>query len=186
MVEVEALRFLYIAKSTKHQKSSLCKKPPQILICGDFLADTNQRLLAWLEVAAKLLPSDTVYVFKPHPAYPLDLPNNLEFKLKISEEPLPSLLLKCDIAFTSNITSAAVDAYCLGVPVIQMLNGSEFKTSPLRGLNNVLYVTTPMELAVALCNAKYSKPITKPYFYFGNKLSRWRKLLDINDVDFSI
>lgn len=179
LVEAEALRFLHLAMPHMYQKSRDLTKPLTVLVCGDFLAETNVRILSWLQQAAKALPNDTVYLFKPHPAYPLKSVDYLKVKLKISDDSLVDLLMRCDIAFTSNITSAAVDAYCLGVPVIQMLDGDEFNTSPLRELDNVIYVRNFMELAVALESAKKSKSeFTEPYFFLDESLDRWQKLLN--------
>ena len=178
LVEAEALRFLHLAMPHMYQKSRDLTKPLTVLVCGDFLAETNVRILSWLQQAAKALPNDTVYLFKPHPAYPLKSVDYLKVKLKISDDSLVDLLMRCDIAFTSNITSAAVDAYCLGIPVIQMLNGDEFNTSPLRELDNVIYVRNFMELTVALGSAKKSKyEFTEPYFFLDEALDRWQKLL---------
>jgi surface carbohydrate biosynthesis protein (TIGR04326 family) len=152
-----------------------------ILVCGDFRAETNRQILAWLEISAKSLPYDTIYVFKPHPAYPLNSADYPVLKLEISDAPLADLLADCDVVFTSNITSAALDAYCAGISVIQILDGSTFNMSPLCGLNGVLYVTNPIELAEALANAKSCKRVeAEPYFYLDEALPRWRKIVALN------
>ena len=184
VTEVEALRFLHLLGSRPGNITrSSSENELRILVCGDFLAETNRRILAWLEIAAKSLPHDTIYVFKPHPAYPLNSADYPVLKLEMSEAPLASLLADCDVVFTSNITSAAVDAYCSGISVIQMLDGNTFNVSPLRGLKNVVYVTNPMELAGALGNAKYHKRVVSdPYFCLDVALPRWRKLLGLNPV----
>ena len=179
VVEVEALRFLHLAKPRIYQKTRDLTKPLTVLVCGDFLAATNLKILAWLQLAAKALPQDTIYVFKPHPAYPLKSADYLKIKLIVSEDSLADLLANCDIAFTSNITSASVDAYCLGVPVIQMLDGGEFNTSPLMGLYNVAYVRNFMELAKALVSVKESnRESTELYFFLDETLVRWQELLN--------
>ena len=178
VVEVEALRFLYLTKLPTYQQPPDFTRPLTVLACGDFLQATNLKILAWLELAAKSLPHDTVYLFKPHPAYPLKSADYFKLKLKISNDPLPGLLANCDIAFTSNITSAAVDAYCLGVQVIQILDGNAFNTSPLMGLGNVVYVKNSMELSVALGVAEKSRrQVLLPYFYLDEMLPRWRKII---------
>ena len=180
ITEIEALRFLHLAKPHMHQKPRDLTRPLTVLVCGDFLQTTNLKILAWLELAAKSLPKDTVYLFRSHPAYPLKLDNYLKLKLKRSNDSLADLLRNCDVTFTSNITSAAVDAYCLGVPVIQMLDGNEFNMSPLRGLDNVVYVRNSVELATALSKTKQHKlAVTVPYFCLDNTLSRWRDVLDL-------
>jgi len=180
--EVEALRFLHLNRPRLHRVSGQPRRNELcVLVCGDFLAKTNRRILTWLEVAAKSMPHDTNYVFKPHPACPLLSADYPKMKLEMSEAPLAALLSEFDVVFTSNITSAAVDAYCSGISVIQMLDGSTFNVSPLRGLKGVVYVTNPMELAAALDSARHRKGVVaEPYFYLDGALPRWRELLRLN------
>ncbi len=181
LVEVEALRFLHLVKN--YREDAVLKSRGNklnVLVCGDFLATTNQKILSWLSFAAKYLPPETSYVLKPHPAYPVDLNDYRDFPLAKTNAPLSELLAECDVVFTSNITSAAVDAYCAGVPVVQMLDGSAFNLSPLRGERGVVYVADPMALAEALLNARQcNRMAAEQYFYLDEELPRWRQLLGI-------
>ena len=182
VVDVEALRFLHLSKlrsGEQHNRSD--RNHLRVLICGDFLAETNRRIIAWLEIAARALPHDTTYVFKPHPAYPLSIADYPAIKMEICEMQLADLLVDCDVVFASNITSAAVDAYCFGVPVIQMLDGNSFNCSPLRGLTNVTYVRDSSELVAALRSQKQQEYVaTTPYFNLDENLPRWRNLLAVS------
>ena len=83
---------------------------------------------------------------------------------------------KCDLALTSITTSAAVDLYCLGVPIIQVLEGGCFNTSPLRGMNTSI-VKSPQELIEAfILRLRDKNP--KQYFYLDNKMPKWQKILE--------
>jgi surface carbohydrate biosynthesis protein (TIGR04326 family) len=177
--EVEALRFLHLDQAKTRCVNSLPKRSVlSVLICGDFLADTSRQMLAWLETAALSLPPDTVYVLKPHPAFPVDERDYSSLNLNVSESAIADLLRECDVVFTSNITSAAVDAYCSGVPVVQMLNGKTFNMSPLREIKDVVYVTNPSELSEALIKAKSASSVAaEPFFCLNEDLPRWRNLL---------
>jgi surface carbohydrate biosynthesis protein (TIGR04326 family) len=179
VVEVEALRFLHLSKPRtggEHNCSHI--NHLRVLVCGDFLAEANRRMIAWLEIAARALSHDTTYVFKPHPAYPLSIADYPAFKMEIREEQLADLLADCDVVFASSITSSAVDAYCSGVPVIQMLDGNSFNSSPLRGLTQVTYVRDPSELVDALRSQKQKEYVTTaPYFNLDENLPRWQNLL---------
>ncbi len=179
--EVEALRFLHLlTHSPASSAGSSHRSEWRVLVCGDFLAATNRQLVAWLEIAVQSLPPETVLVFKPHPACPFDPAKHPALKLKMSEAPLTELLAACDVVFASNTTSAAVDAYCAGIPLVQMLEGANFNMSPLRGLPGVRYVTTPDALAGALCIARQSEAlVAEPYFCLDPALPRWKKLLGI-------
>ena len=182
VVEVEALRFLHLLN--RNESNSPTKSPEKtlrVLVCGDFLSSTNYRILSWLAIAAQSLPPTTSYVLKPHPACTIKLDKFPSLALKVSNSHLAYLLTDCDVVFTSNITSAAVDAYYSGIPVVQMLDGTTFNTSPLRGRTGVMYVTNPMELAEALHTSLHQeRRAVEAYFYLDKKLPRWHKLLDLN------
>lgn len=181
IVEVEALRYMYMTDFAE----VLIKKDNEdhddflkILILGDYLPGVTKRQMQWLVEAASLLPPETCYILKPHPAcavLPKDYPS-LQFH--VANESLQKLLAACDVAFVSNITSAAVDAYCAGVPVVSALDGKSLNMSPLRGMGGVVYVTGPKELADVLGNIrKYEGRVAKPYFCLDKELPRWKKLL---------
>jgi surface carbohydrate biosynthesis protein (TIGR04326 family) len=179
--EVEALRFLHLlaplpGSATARSSGSELR----VLVCGDFLAATNRQLAAWLEIAVRALPAETVLVFKPHPACPFDPAKYPTLKLKMMEAPLVELFADCDVVFASNITSAAVDAYCAGMPLVQMLEGSAFNMSPLRSMPGVRYVTSPDQLADALRTARQREAgVAEPYFCLDPALPRWKKQLGI-------
>ncbi len=180
--EVEALRFLHLARSSSEIVTRQSKRNElRVLVCGDFLEKTNRQILNWLEIAAKSLPHETIYFFKSHPAYPLNSADYPNLKLQMTEASLADLLPEFDVVFTSNITSAAVDAYGSGVPVVQLLDGRTLNLSPLRGLKSVAYVTNPTELAVALANSRYiNKESAESYFYLDMTLPKWRQLLEFS------
>jgi surface carbohydrate biosynthesis protein (TIGR04326 family) len=182
--EAEALRYTHLIKPKyKVTLKPVPTKGIKVLICGDFLKKTTINMLNWIDNVAKLLPDENVYIFKSHPAYQLAADDFVTMQLKVSDGPLPDLLAACDVVFTSNITSAAVDAYCAGVPVIQMLDNNGFNVSPLRGLKNVSYAHSPQELFDALATVKSGyKNLYDKYFYLNRDLPRWRKILETSGV----
>lgn len=185
VTEAEALRFLHLLNRTP--SNAPIKSPSKalkVLVCGDFLSATNYKILSWLSIAAESLPPETSYVFKPHPAYSVKLRDFSSLPLEMTDAPLAELFVDCDVIFTSNITSAAVDAYCSGIPVVQMLDGNTFNMSPLRGLIGVVYVANPVELAEALRNAQHcERVVAEPYFCLDKELPRWHKLLGMRSAD---
>ncbi|MFA5902869.1 MAG: TIGR04326 family surface carbohydrate biosynthesis protein [Desulfobacula sp.] len=185
VTEVEALRFLHLLKlNPLNGTLKFSEKPFKVLVCGDFLSATNDKILSWLSMSAKILPPETSYVLKPHPACSIKIKDFQSLTLQVTETPLPELFKDCHVVFTSNITSAVVDAYYSGIPVIQMLDGKTFNMSPLRGLEGVVYVTNPMELAGALLNSRYIESAeVEPYFYLDGKLQRWMRLLGLKYED---
>jgi len=181
IVEVEALRYLHLGKHcSKNNKTKKTNSTLTVLVCGDFLSSTSEKMLSWLVIAADSLPSGTKYFFKPHPAYPLNTEKFPTLSLHITEANFTELFDVCDVVFTSNITSASVDAYYSGIHVIQMLDGFSFNMSPLRGLKGGEYVRNPNELIKSLNNYKIREHMgPEPYFYLDDELPRWNELLGI-------
>ena len=132
-------------------------------------------MLEWMAYVSKELPNEALFVFKPHPAY--HLKNSGLFKMVTSNESLPELLASSDIVFTSNITSAAVDAYCSGVPVVQMLDATQFNTSPLRN-HGGLYARNPQEL-VEIISVGFDLRSKSPTIFFNldKNLDSWMKVI---------
>lgn len=180
IVEVEALRYLHLAKDSK--ASVLIEGDIgilRVLICGGIMPTTNSQMMSWLENAARDLPPATRYIVKPHPACAINSSDYPSLTLEVTDAPLFELFADCDVVFTSNSTSAAVDAYCSGIPVVHILDGNTFNMSPLRGVPGTVYITDPTKLADALQGAKQGKIyVAKPYFCLDRELPRWRKLLN--------
>jgi surface carbohydrate biosynthesis protein (TIGR04326 family) len=179
LFEVEALRFLYL-KQMENKKPSYRMGSLRILVCGDFLEKNNNQMISWLDFASKGLPSNTEYILKQHPACPISLRENSRVKYRICDRPLVELFMKCDVVFTSNSTSASIGAYISGLEVIQVLDGNSFNLSPLRGVDNVVYVKNSKELLNSLSKIYNKRPPNlniKNFFHLDIDLKRWRALL---------
>ena len=173
---VEALRFLHLQTRNEHicrkQNDSSCLR---ILICGDFDVETNNRMLLWINTALSELSTPNLVVIKPHPAFPIDT-SKLAHSFTVSTRPIHELFSSCDVVFTSSTTSAAADALCAGVPVIQMLDGRNFDLSPLRCTNMIQTVDSPKKLAHALLQAKAVNIEPATLFNIDTELIGWQHL----------
>jgi surface carbohydrate biosynthesis protein (TIGR04326 family) len=160
LVEAEALRYTYLAKSAGElPRTRTITNHPKVLVCGDVMPSATHKMMRWLERAALYLPSDAVYTIKPHPACSISASDYPALKMEITNQPLAEIIAQYDVAFVSNSTSSAVDAYCQHLPVIQFLDGNNVNMSALRGLSGVVYVSNPVELAEALQSLKSIKTI---------------------------
>ncbi len=186
IVLVEALRYLYLADllivgripNTQSDDSLL-----RVLILGDYFPAIAKLQMSWLTAAARDLPASFQYVYKPHPACKPPTGNVAFPYLRITNSPLVELLGNCDVVYTSNMTSAAVEAYSAGVPVVTMLDGDSFNMSPLRGLTGVTYVANHNELADALrgvhgCTGEGRESFFSP----DSDLPRWKGLLGLREL----
>ena len=137
-------------------------------------------MMLLLEKAFKSLPANSVFTVKPHPNCPIRPEDYPSLKMRVTTEPISTLLADCDVAYTSAVTSAAVDAYCGGIPVVSARTPKTLNLSPLRDCEGTHFASTPEELARALIIAEaaaHSPDRMREFLIIDNKLTRWRKLL---------
>lgn len=182
LVHVEALRYLHLA-SAKPERSpvpSPSVRPLRVLVLGDYFAGNTQKQMRLLEKSAQSLPSDTIFTVKPHPACPVQPADYPSLRMEVTMDSVSELLSRCDIAYTSSATAAAVDAYCAGVPVVSIVDPQTLNLSSLRGRAGVLFASTPEELAskmIAAAATPRSAGEQQAFFTLDPELPRWRKLL---------
>ena len=85
---------------------------------------------------------------KAHPACPISSQDHPEMPFTLVSQSLNNVIHKADVAFTGPVT-AGVDAYCLGVPVVTLLDGEALNLSPLRNTPGVTFVSSAEDLANA-------------------------------------
>jgi surface carbohydrate biosynthesis protein (TIGR04326 family) len=183
LVEVEALRYLHLADAPRAaaNRRESGAGPLRVLVLGDYTPEATRTLMSWLAVAAGSLPGEVAFVVKPHPACPIDAADYPSLTMRLTNRPLGELLPDCDVAYTSNTTSASVDAHSLGVPVITVRDGKALNISPLRGVSGVTFVGNAAELASALGRAREAtQAVVEPYFCLDRSLPRWRQLLGLS------
>ncbi len=182
LIQVEALRYLYLYRSEAEPENdaSPSKGALRLLVLGDYLTCNTQLQMRLLEQAAQSLPTGTTITVKPHPSCPIKLEDYPGLDMTVTMEPIAVLLPNCDVAYASPVTSAAVDAYCTGVPVVSVRNPNTLNLSPLRGCEGAFSASTPEELVHALISAAStprSGKAKKTFFNLDPKLPRWRRLL---------
>jgi len=182
LVEVEALRYLYLQEDRKEKSCTLSSDVGilHVLVLGDYLADNTKLQMQMLEQTLPFLSTTLDITVKPHPNCPIDPADYPLLKLTMTMDPLWKLLSGCDVACTSATTSAAVDAYCCNVPVVSVLNPQSLNLSPLRDREGVFFASNARELAgmlVSASSSSISADGNRLFFTLNSGLSRWRKLL---------
>ena len=182
LVEVEALRYLYLADCCqgRQRKLSLSTEKRHLLVLGDYLPKNTRRQMELLEDAENQLFEWEILI-KPHPNCPIklsDYPGLLGVEARVTEQPIAELLPSNDVAYTSATTSAAVDAYSVGLSVLSVLDPETLNQSPVRGINGVKFVSTADELVVALRTERDSIDIME-FFYLDRNLPRWLSLFRV-------
>ena len=182
LFEVEALRYLYLEDFRKEKEDFQIKKNDglRLLVLGDYLESNTRNQMDLLVRTLVSFPIDIKIIVKPHPAYMIDWEDYPEIDIKVRSNPLRDLLGHCDLAYSSAVTSAAVDAYCFGVPVITALDSDALNLSPLRNCDDVYFVSEAIELSEALfaiASTGTSLRIKRDFFTLDPELPRWKELL---------
>jgi surface carbohydrate biosynthesis protein (TIGR04326 family) len=191
LVEVEALRYLYLNQSfdttkkvtvieSSQTNSKTIARTLRLLVLGDYLKTHTRVQMKLLSEISNELPAWITIRVKPHPACPIRSQDYPNLTFSVTALPIPELLVDSDIAYAGAVTSAALDAYCAGIPVITVLDQTALNMSPLRGQEGVIFVATPAELAKVLLEPVIpprSEVHAKQFFHLDDDLPRWRRLI---------
>jgi surface carbohydrate biosynthesis protein (TIGR04326 family) len=190
LLEVEALRFQYLTAlgsgklkkpvdapaSAGLQAQSLQKK---VLILGDFTFKQTLKMLRCIEAASHLIDTEISLTLKPHPVCPIEREDCPTLSFELTDAPLAEIMPNFDLAFSSNSSSAGLDALLAGLSVVIFLDDEDFNHSPLRGVGGIRFASTAEELAHALQAGRRNEfpPAAGDFFWVDNQLPRWRKLV---------
>ncbi len=189
IVQVEALRYQYLASANSRKRLSISPHQPlQLLVLGDCLESNTNLQLCLLEEAVSSLAHDLTITFKPHPLCPVTAEDYPGLRLHVVVDPIEQLITECHAAYASSETSAAVDAYLSGVPVVSILDPRQINRNPLRGYADVYFVSCAVDLIKALKAIMTTPPKTssrQEFFTLDKDLPRWRKLILDSKQNFS-
>ena len=187
LIEVEALRYLYLQDlvSTDVRDDNLKRRSLCLLIVGDYLFSNTDFQLKLLSNAISLLPKRLKIILKPHPNLDVNPSEYPKINMTVTKEPLLKILPSCDVVYASSVTSAAVDAYCAGKPVITSLNSNTLNLSPLRGRENTFFVSTPKQMVESfkiISRSNFTLKDKQEFFTLDKDLPRWKKLIAAKSI----
>lgn len=180
IVECEVLRYGRLRDRAGDAPDKGEEGPIKVLLLGDYMPSSTVNMLQLLEASAPQLAGRVSYTIKPHPNFPITALDYPLLQLDVVTDPLATLVRHFDIALSSNMTSAALDVYFAGVPVVVKLDDAELNMSPLRGQPGVRFVSTPDELVEALQAPNHGGAANRPrdeFFFIDPELPRWKRLL---------
>lgn len=118
---------------------------------------------------------------KPHPVNTVDLKKYPNLPSFLTVKNVKDLLPEIDVVLASVFTSASLDAFCFGLPVIIFLVPNNFNFSPLRDHNNTSFVSSAAEILEYINNKNWISSSTKfqlnEFFCLDEKLPRWNELI---------
>jgi surface carbohydrate biosynthesis protein (TIGR04326 family) len=185
----EALRYLHLSRPARdliegHSTGSGWT----LLVLGDYARESTVAVLHFLESARSALPADAWMDIKVklHPGCPIDLSEFEALEATAVEGPAADLARDASVVLAGNLTSAAVDAYASGAPVIIHDTGAGLNYSPLRGFRGVTFVRTAEELHKALAairaspkQREISENSVEGLFFSDPDLPRWHRYFEI-------
>lgn len=178
MVEVEAIRFQHLLQCPPRQQIHHPENRLRVLLLGDFSRQQSRAMGACLAQAAALWGGPLELTVKPHPITPLDGEDLPSLSFTLSEQPLGEILQGFDLAFASNSSSAALDAWLHGLPVAVFLDDSSLNHSPMRAAPGACFVSNGVQLARILAEGTGHPPMpANEFFWLDADLHRWRELV---------
>jgi surface carbohydrate biosynthesis protein (TIGR04326 family) len=195
LIEVEALRYLSLAKLSARadagkgpdeNRSARDSPDVKVLVLGDIAPTSTRHLMNLLQGAIELIPAGYSFTFKPHPAGTAGLADYPHLFAERTDAALGDILQEYDVAVAANSTSASLDAFIAGLPVIIGLDGDSLNLSPLRGHSGAHFVSTCAEMAGALKELAHRDRKTGAgrtgFFVLDPNLPRWKRLLAYDGV----
>jgi len=179
-VEVEALRFKHLCDLEDIEKQTSSNQSTKIVVFGDFRHDNNKNMAMLLASAITSCAKKHDVIYKPHPARPDSASIQKLLPHEVGSLTAKLLLSDCDIAVVGIASSVALEAYCMGVPVIQVVDSGDLNMSPLMGLTNVNFAHSVSELVAKLQSPLVPDQNIANIFNFDTKLTGWKKVLRLS------
>ncbi len=176
--KVEALRYLNLSSAINRKGGSI-EYPLRLLVLGDIMRNTTTEMINLLssELIKESVKKFEITV-KAHPGNQIIKEDFPDLQFEIVYDPLHEILHKFDLVYGASSSSANLDAYLSGLPVIVHFIDGDLVVSPLSGLKNVSFVCNSEEIRKAL-DKKYSRKNIQQddIFWLDNNLPKWRNLI---------
>lgn len=180
LVDVEAAGYAHLTNITTSDTTSATtnKDLIRVLVFGDFNFELTMSLLNALDQASQISELKIEKLLRSHPMCKISKELLHKYALTTNHSQIAEQLENSDVVVATSTTSAAVEAFCLGIPVIIYLSADSFNFSPLRQEPGVFFATNAKELANLLSEAvKIGRQNPKTYFTLEPSFPRWRQLL---------
>jgi len=178
VIDVEALSYQYLINLQKSKDSSekFSTANPTVTLLGDFSVDETRQLL---DICSPVLAQNGhSAIFKAHPTSPLNKSEIAKYGITEFVGDLGALLTSSRLVITTSFTSAAVDAYCLGIPLLLFSNGKDLNMSPLRDEPGVQFFHDSISLQALLEQTTgLETSSSRDFFNLDLNLYRWRQSL---------
>lgn len=190
---LEALRYQYLIQQGQPVEKADSILPPapgeplelpgqRLLVLTSFFAEETEAHLSLLRQAleAGALAKWRV-IIKPHPYLPVEewrdkLPSSLSAKVEIIGTPLSLALSEGGLVWTSNSTTAALEAALKGLPLMVMLPKNDFDLCPIQNIPGLFRTGTLADVKKGLAGQPIPV-LPENYLDLQPGLEQWRLLL---------
>lgn len=181
LIKVEALRYNYLDRLS-HCEFSSKLDADGVLVVGDFLPEINNLVFDYIAMLCKDLNKRLKIAFKPHPEFPYAIPTEIFnlAKIVVINKPFGEIMKNFSTVIAGISSSAAVDAYCSGKKVVQIVDAKlGLNASPLRGWPSVFEAKSYDDFRKFVTDqSAFSGAVIGPRFFEINcRLDRWKNLL---------
>lgn len=180
IVDVEAASYSHLASLGISNTTSAITNgnSNRVLVLGDYNFSLTMSLLRVFDEASKISELKFEKLFRSHPMCKISDELLQKFRLNTNNFQITEQLVNCDVVVATSATSAAVEAFCLGIPVIIYLLADSFNFSPLRQESGVFLAKNANELADLLTEAlEIGRQNYKTYFNLDPSFPQWHQLL---------
>lgn len=195
MRQLEALRYQYLAESGTGESGG-SDMPPEpgmpletpsekrMLVLTSFFQDETESHLQLLGHALNAgILKDWQISIKPHPYLPVEkwlasMPKENIKNVGIVDAPLAALLRKGTLAWTSNSTTAALEAAIKGLPLMVMAPKGDFDLCPIQNIPGLARTATLDDVKNHLLSLPHVD-MPRGYLDLGHGLRKWRNLLGL-------
>jgi surface carbohydrate biosynthesis protein (TIGR04326 family) len=185
IVDCEALRYAHLCDLERIKAGRGADGTLRVLILGELRPGPMAKMLRMLVDAAEDLDREATFTVKLHPISPLRIEDYPSLGLESVIAPLNEIVGDFDVAYSSNGTSAGVDVYLAGLPVVVWLDDDDINLSDLRGQADVRFVSESADLLDALqaiADRRVGSSAPMEFFTLDPGLPRWRRLLAADRV----
>ena len=182
IVDCEALRYAHLHDLERIDAKRGGVGILRVLVIGEFRPRSMAKMLQMLVAAAEELDIEMTFTVKSHLMLPIRAEDYPSLALKSVTAPLSEIVGDFDLAYSSNGTSAGVDVYLAGLPVVVWLDDDDINLSDLRGQPGVRFVSESADLVDAVravVGGEYCFSPPMEFFTLDPGLPRWRRLLAV-------
>jgi surface carbohydrate biosynthesis protein (TIGR04326 family) len=163
----------------QNDTSSIVVQGNDILVLGDFFTHLTKRVISLVVESQQLSGDRRNILFKPHPLNHDPWGDVLDDNFTLTNAPLSELFTLCSIVIAPSASTGALEAYCVNKSVISILEPSTLNLTPLRGVEDAMFVKNRDELVKVLMATPKTKSGDRQQLFFTDaNLTRWSQALN--------